>query len=306
MRYALAQLPIPISGVMLALLAMSNVMVLEKLPGLGIFLRGLGLCLFGLLVLKLVLAFPSVKAVWHHQAVVSTMATFPMALLIIATYLPAIGLPLWLARWFWLAVIMLEVGIIWLYTTIVWSDFSIEKMDPGWFTVYIGTAEIAITAPQFAPRLGQLVFWFCVIIYLGIGPGVLKRVLVLKDLPTPILPMTAILAAPFSICLVAYLKVFTLQPGLFWSLLVGCQFFYVLAIYKIIQILFYQRVPFYPSYAAFTFPLAISANAITLATRYLPRLTILADIENTVAIIMCGFVLVSYGYDFIVKRTKKA
>lgn len=296
MRQALARLPIPISGVMLALLAMSNVMLLTKQPLIGLFLRGLGFCLLALLVLKLLFAFDSVSAMRHNQAVVSTMATFPMALLIVATYLPTIGVPLWLARWFWLAVIGLELVVVGLYTTIVQQDFSINKMDPGWFTVYIGLVEVTITAPRFAPRFGQVVFWLCVMVYLGIIPGILKRVFMLQNLPDAILPMTAILAAPFSICLAGYLQDFTtIQPILFGVLLSGCQLFYIVASYKIVHMLWVQRLPFYPSYAAFTFPLAITATAMTLAAQRLPVLRLIAQMESWVAIIMCGFVLYRYG-----------
>lgn len=305
MRKALARLPIPISGVMLALLAMSNVMQLDQQPLIGGILRGIGVCLLGLLILKLLLAFESVATMRHNQAVVSTMATFPMALMLIATYLPTIGVPLWLARWFWWAVIGLALVVLGLYTSIVRQDFSINKMDPGWFTVYIGLIEVTITAPSFAPRFGQLVFWVCVVAYLAMLPGILKRVFILRNLPDAILPMTTILAAPFSIALAGYLQDFsTVQSGLFWILLAGCQFWYVIVIYQIMQMLLVQRLSFYPSYAAFTFPLAITATAITLAAQRLPILGLLAQLESFLAIIMCGFVLCCYSRDFF--ATKKA
>lgn len=60
-------------------------------------------------------------------------------------------------------------------------------------------------------------------------------------------------------------------------------------------------LPFYPSYAAFTFPLAISAFGITSANSYLvsigygfPLLELTAKVETGIAALMVVYVLIHY------------
>ena len=97
-------------------------------------------------------------------------------------------------------------------------------------------------------------------IYVALFPFVLHR---LRHVPLPeaTQPLLTIMAAPASLCLTGYLASFD-HPN-FWlatGMLIFAQSLYFITLVSIRQ---YTRLSFYPSFAAFTFPLVISATALT-------------------------------------------
>lgn len=110
------------------------------------------------------------------------------------------------------------------------------------------------------PALGQPLFWLAFVIYVAVFPFVLHRVRTIP-LPEATQPLLTIIAAPASLCLTGYLASFA-HPNLAFAtgMLIFAQCLYFLTLFSIRQ---YTRLSFYPSFAAFTFPLVISATALT-------------------------------------------
>ena len=77
--------------------------------------------------------------------------------------------------------------------------------------------------------------------------------------------MLTILAAPASISLAAYFQQFESRFGIVLTLFIVAQILYLLVLSKLPSAL---QLPFYPSYAAFTFPLVISATATNGVIHY--------------------------------------
>ncbi len=105
--------------------------------------------------------------------------------------------------------------------------------------------------------------------YVALFPFVLHR---LRHVPLPeaTQPLLTIMAAPASLCLTGYLASFD-HPN-FWlatGMLIFAQSLYFITLVSIRQ---YTRLSFYPSFAAFTFPLVISATALTKYIAALPRM----------------------------------
>ena len=138
----------------------------------------------------------------------------------------------------------------------------------------------------------HLVFWFGLIFYLILLPVVWLR---LKYIEEPARPLLTIIAAPGSLCLTAYLVHFT-QHNVYLVvfLLVLSQTVYAFFLFKLPTLL---KLPFFPSYAAFTFPLVISATAMNVSSQFFDSvavLKVLTIIDLFIATCVVSYVLVRY------------
>jgi len=178
-------------------------------------------------------------------------------------------------------------------------DFKIKQVFPSWFIVYVGIAVAAVTGKAFQPTVGQISFWFAFVSYIVLIFVVGKRVFAVKEIPEPALPTLVIFAAPGSLCLAGYMNSFdTKNMILFYVLLVLSQGFYLFALVRLIGLL---KLKFYPSYAAFTFPVVISAMALKLSNGFLVKqgfntgvLPTLVRVEEVVVVILVFYVLIRY------------
>jgi exfoliative toxin A/B len=85
-----------------------------------------------------------------------------------------------------------------------------------------------------------------------------------KDFIPAVIPLFCIYTAPVSLCLAGYMNTFTPpEPSLVYFMLFLSLLIYLIVIINIPRFL---MMPFYPSYAAFTFPFVISAIAVKLTT----------------------------------------
>ncbi|MEG2017429.1 MAG: C4-dicarboxylate ABC transporter [Clostridium sp.] len=185
--------------------------------------------------------------------------TGEMAMMILAGYLKPYSASAGVGLW-WLGVII-HVGLIILYTKNFIVGFNINKIFPSTFIVYVGIAAASITAPAFGlERVGQGIFWFALAALIVLVFVIGYRVFVVKGIPEPAMPTMVIFAAPAALTLAAYLNSFTeknISMIYFLAVLVGVLY--------VVGLLFLAKgltLKFYPSYAAFTFPMVISAIAI--------------------------------------------
>ena len=116
-------------------------------------------------------------------------------------------------------------------------------------------------------ELGEVIVWIALVLYFALLPIILKRVVHQKLTERAAVPLITILTAPGSLCLAGYLSVF--EQGSAWFvafmlLLSQTIYFCVVAYMKNML-----AVGFYPSYAAFTFPLVISATAMFKSALFL-------------------------------------
>lgn len=297
MKKLIARVPLPIAGLMLALAATGNLVM-----PYGVFYRNIfGIMSTSILILILLKAIINTDALLNelqNPVVASVSPTFSMSLMLLSVYLkpymPFAAIVLWS-----LGLAIHVLLIIW-FTYKFMLNFDIKKVFPSYFIVYVGIVVASITAPAYnLITLGRIIFWFGFVAYLVLLPIVLYRIFVVKQIPEAALPTITICAAPASLCLAGYISSFE-DPSIFISLFLMALSLTMFA-YVVIFLPKMLRIKFYPSYSAFTFPLAISA----IATKkmygcfvhtgiYIDFLKDIGRIQEIITILMVLYVLVRY------------
>jgi len=254
----LKKLPYPAAGLMLGLAALGNLLATHS-ANLRYTLGAISFAILVLLVLKTIINVTDLKAAFEQPAVASVLPTFSMGMAILAGYIrsnvPQVSLYLWYSA------LLLHLAILIAFTLKHVVSFNIKKVFPSWFIVYVGLAVFSVTAPAFSQRpLGQAIFWFALVAYVALLPLTLYRVLVVKEVPPPATPLIVIFTAPSSLALAGYLNSFVDKNiNIVWFL-AACTLLSFFAVMACMPRLL--KLPFFPSYAAFTFPFVITGIAL--------------------------------------------
>lgn len=257
MKNTIKKVPIPLCGVMLGFAALGNLL---QSYGEGIrYLCGIAAAFILVLVLLKLAMFPQmIKEDMKNPIMASVAGTFPMALMLLSTYVkPFIGAA---AKYLWFFAIGLHIALIIYFTIKFILKLQMPKVFASYYIVYVGIAVAAVTAPAFEQlNVGAAAFWF------GFATLILLLILVTlrytkyPEIPEPAQPLICIYAAPTSLCIAGYVQsVMPKSKSFLLAMLVLATLLYIFALVKAVG---YLRLQFYPSYAAFTFPFVISAIA---------------------------------------------
>lgn len=273
----------------------------ELRMGIG-FLAGI---LLVLLIAKIFLYWNGFKESLDNPVLAGTFATFPMAITIISTYLPKnIGIIVWFTG------IIIQIIVILIFTQKFVLKFDIKKVFTTWYIVYVGIVTASVTSPLYKMQsLGKMAFWFGFISYFILVFIVCYRVFVVKNIPEPAQPTLVVLAAPASLLLAGYVNAFKDKNMTILYVLLFCSvLFYVYSLLLMPKLL---KLPFYPSYAAFTFPLVVSALAMKLTVGFLKKsgqdvrmLANVVKLEELIATLIVVYVLARFLM-FIFQDEKK-
>lgn len=297
MKKIIQKVPVPLCGVMLGFAALGNLL---QSYGEGIrYACGIiAALLLVLILLKLVLFPKMIKEDLQNPIMASVSATFPMALMLLSTYVkPWIGA---IAKYIWLFAIALHLVLIIYFTIKFIVKLQMPKVFASYFIVYVGIVVAAVTAPAFeALSIGTAAFWFGFATLLLLLVLVTIRYIKFKQIPEPAQPLICIYAAPTSLCVAGYVQSVTPKSkGFLLTLLVLASILYVFALIKAIG---YLKLKFYPSFAAFTFPFVISAIATkqTMAClanmkQPMPFLQYVVLIETIIAVIFVVYTFIRY------------
>lgn len=300
MKHFLKAVPIPMCGLILGLASLGNLMKAFNFVAVGNAM-GIVAGAMMLLILARILFLPLHSLNDLKNPIVASVApTFTMALMVLCTYLTITPGLTTLATIIWLAAVVIHYALVlyFTYVFVIKPQVGIQHVFPSWFIVYVGMGVVAVTSPSFSILLGQISFWIALVFYVLLLPIILYRVFVHKQMPEATLPLMTIVAAPGSLCLTGYLKSFS-EPNvaLAVALLIVSQILYFVMLSKITRL----RLNFYPSFAAFTFPLVISAIAITTFNQVFAPvgtigilLSLLSIFETIVATAAVFFVLAHY------------
>lgn len=304
MKTFLKKLPLPITGLMLGLAALGNLLV-----SYGQILRNtlgaLSALILLLVVLKIFTQPGSVKKALENVVVFSVFPTLSMAIMLLAVYLKPVSSRLALIMW--IAGIVIHLGLMLSFTYVHIFDFSIKKVFPSWFIVYVGLVVGSITAPAFDQlAFGQLLFYFGGLSLLILLPVVARRVFILGEIPEAALPTLAIFTAPASLCLAGYISSFPEKR--FYMVILLLVLSQGLYLYVLTQLPRLLKLKFSPAFSAFTFPLVITAISLKLthgfqlnSGRPLPFLGYLVKFEELLATLVVVYVFFSYAYFLVVK-----
>lgn len=296
MKQLIKKIPLPITGLMLALAAAGN--LVQSYGNIYRNIFGLLSAIILVIVLSKIIIYPAqVKQELKNPVVASVFPTITMGSMLLSTYLKPL-LPN-LAFWIWGVSIIIHLLLMVKFTLNYIVNFNINNLFPSWFIVYVGIVVGSVTAPAFSMEvIGKVLFWIGLISYFGILPLALIK-MKLKTIPEPALPTVVIFAAPVSLCLAGYLNSFQ-NKSIIMIIGLGIlsQISYFLVLFQLPKLL---RLRFYPSFSGFTFPLVITAISIKLMNGFLINignpvvlLNYLVRFEEVLAILIVLYVLLKY------------
>jgi len=297
MRAIIKKVPIPICGVMLGTFALGNLLQSYS-EGIRYACGIVGGILFLVILLKLILFPQMIKEDMKNPIMASVAGTFSMSLMLLSTYVkPWIGQA---AFYLWILAIALHIALIIYFTVKFILKLEIKKVFASYYIVYVGIAVAAITAPAYEQTgIGTAAFWFGFVTLIILLILTTARYIKHMEIPEPAKPLLCIYAAPTSLCVAGYVQ--SVVPKSFSFLIAMYVLASVLYIFALIKAVGYLRLPFYPSYASFTFPFVISAIASkqTMACAAnmgspIPALSYVVIIETIIAVVFVLYVLVRY------------
>lgn len=286
-------IPIPICGLILALLSLGN-LAQDIHPYLKYVFGSVGAIFLILIILKIVFYPQSIKEDFKNPVIVSSSGTFSMSLMILSTYL--IQFNSTIAYTLWIIGIALHILLMIFFTyRFIIHNFNISNVYPSYWIVFVGITMGAITSNiHDVTEVGFVFFTIGFIAMLITLPLVIYRYLKEPTVPDGNKPLICIFTAVISILIVGYLNSAPSISNEFLLVLyvIACAF-YIFALAKFIE---YRNLDFYPSFAAFSFPFVISALATKgiLANLKINFLSIILKIEMAIAIIIVLYVLIRY------------
>lgn len=289
------KLPLAFSGCLLGLAGAGN-LISNNLPELSHVFSIIGLGLWIIFLISHLLDWKEGKQELKKPPVLSGMATFPMAGMILSTYLLRIlpSVP-YLAQFIWWFSFLLDIGLITYFTIQLLTSKERIYATPSWTVLYVGIAVAALTYPvvgiiQIA--YSTIIFGFILTFYLY--PRIytdLKK----KPLPTSLLGQEGIYCAPFSLLLASLVRVWVIYLPLwvYVLMIIASQLFFFLVLSRLPQIL---KQGFQPSFSALTFPTIVTATSLKMTQGILqiPLLNLFVTIEILISLTILIFVLFSY------------
>ena len=283
MKKFLEKFPLPISGLALGMAALGNLVrsygeIYRSIFGVLSFI------IIVLLTIKILMNFGDFRKNMENPVISGSFATYSMAIIILSSYInnKSVGIIFW-----YIGIAIHILLIIWFSLKYI-PKRNIETVFTTWFIVYVGIITVSVTAPWFKMlMLGKIAFLFGFVMYLILIPVVCYRVFKVKKIPEPALPVFAVFAAPAALSLAGYINSFPEKNIVIFKLL---------------------KIRFYPSYAAFTFPMVISSLALKLATGVLKKvgtnvalLVKIVNITEIIALVAVIYVFIKY-LQFIFKN----
>lgn len=297
MKAKIQKIPVPICGVMLGLAALGNLLQSYS-EGIRLTCGAAAALLLILALLKLICFPGKVKEDMGNPIMASVAGTFPMALMLLSAYVkPYIGQA---AFYLWIFAILLHIVLIVYFTAKFLVKLQMPKVFASYYIVYVGIAVAAVTAPAYERTdIGTAAFWFGFVSLILLLVLVTVRYVKYPEIPDPAKPLICIYAAPTSLCIAGYVQsVMPKSYGLLMGMFIVASVLYVFALVKAVS---YLRLPFFPSYASFTFPFVISAIASkqTMAClagmgHPLPVLSVVVLVETVIAVLFVVYVLIRF------------
>lgn len=305
MKNIIKKVPVPLCGVMLGMAALGNLLQSYS-EGLRYACGAVAGLLLILVLLKLILFPKLIKEDLKNPIMASVAATFPMALMLLSAYVkPLIGQG---AYFIWLFALALHAVLIVYFTLKFIVKLELSKVFASYYIVYVGIAAGAITAPVYGSRgLGTALVWFALASLAVLLVLVTLRYVKSPSVPDAAKPLICIYAAPTSLCIAGYVQsVEDKYLDFQIALLVVATVLYLFALVKAVG---YLKLPFYPSYAAFTFPFVITAIATKQTMACLanmgnpqPWLGTVVLVETVIAAAFTLYTLVRFMLFIFVKK----
>lgn len=265
-------IPIPTAGVMLGLAALGN--LLAPYSMIVKIICGILSALLGALLFAKIIKYPKlVHADLKGNPVLgSVFATFFMATMQLCTYVAPV-LPV-LSKAVWCLAVAAHIILIIGFSKNFVMNLEMKNVFPTYFIAYVGIVVGAVTSPVFnCIQLGIYIFYFGFAAYMLLLLLVTYRYIKMPPQEAAVKPLICIYTAPMSLSLAGYFAVIPEKSFLMITVMQICAqllFFFILSLMPKLL-----RLPFYPSYAAFTFPFVITAIALKQSLAYYASMGVL-------------------------------
>ena len=289
------KIPLVFSGCLLGLVGAGNLLA-DSLPFLAHAFSLTGLFFWFFFLVYHAIRWQETKRELQQPALLSGMATFPMAGMILSTYLfrlfPAFG---GLSQLVWWSAFLLDLCLILSFTKTHVMARPRAKATPSWTVLYVGIAVAALTYPVVGVmELAYLTLGFGFILTLCLYPLIYQD-LKSNPLPSHLLGQEGIYCAPFSLLLAALVRVggASLPTWLLLIMVVVSQGFYFFVLTRLPRMM---KEGFQPAFSALTFPTVIIATSLKMAQGQLqiPFLTGLVWMETLLCLLILVAVLGGY------------
>ena len=289
------KLPLVFSGCLLGLAGAGN-LVADTWPVLSHLFSLTGLVLWIFFLLLHLGNWSETKRELTKPSLLSGMATFPMAGMILSTYVFRVfpALPI-VAQGLWWFSFLLDLVLIAGFTIKFACSGRRAHATPSWTVLYVGIAVAALTYPLVGIieiAYVTLSFGFLLTFYLyPLIYSDLKK----HPLPLAMLGQEGIYCAPFSLLLASLVRVAGASLPT-WTLIVmilASQSFFFFVLTRLPNIL---NQGFQPAFSALTFPTIITATSLKMAQGILklPFLDYLVLAETIICLTILFFVLGTY------------
>ena len=289
------KLPLVFSGCLLGLAGAGN-LIADTWSVLSHLLSLTGLILWIYFLILHLFNWKETKQELTKPPLLSGMATFPMAGMILSTYVFRLlpHLPL-VAQGLWWFSFILDLALITTFTIKFACPGRRVNATPSWTVLYVGIAVAALTYPLVGIieiAYATLIFGFLLTFYLyPLIYSDLKK----HPLPLALLGQEGIYCAPFSLLLASLVRVggASLPTWLLIVMILASQAFYFFVMIRLPKIV---KGGFQPAFSALTFPTIISATSLKMAQGILrlPFVDYLVIAETFVCLSILLFVLGAY------------
>ncbi|KER07452.1 C4-dicarboxylate ABC transporter [Streptococcus mitis] len=289
------KLPLVFSGCLLGLAGAGNLM-LDTLPILSHLLSLTGLILWIYFLILHLFSWKETKQELTKPPLLSGMGTFPMAGMILSTYVFRIfpHLPI-VAQGLWWFSFLLDWALIVIFTIKFAYPCKRVNSTPSWTVLYVGIAVAALTYPLVGIieiAYVTLIFGFLLTFYLyPLIYSDLKK----HPLPLALLAQEGIYCAPFSLLLASLVRVGgeSLPNWVLIVMILASQSFFFFVLTRLPNIL---KQGFQPSFSALPFPTISTAIALKMSQGILklPFLDYLVVAETVICLTILFFVLGAY------------
>ena len=289
------KLPLVFSGCLLGLAGAGN-LIADTWPVLSHLFSLTGLVLWLFFLILHLFNWEETRKELTKPPLLSGMATFPMAGMILSTYVFRVfpALPL-VAQGIWWFSFLLDLVLIATFTIKFACPGRRVNATPSWTVLYVGIAVAALTYPLVGIieiAYATLSFGFVLTFYLyPLIYSDLKK----SPLPLALLGQEGIYCAPFSLLLASLVRVggAGLPTWLLIVMILASQSFFFFVLTRLPHIL---KRGFQPAFSALTFPTIITAISLKMAQGILklPFLDYLVLAETVICLTILFFVLVGY------------
>ena len=201
----------------------------------------------------------------EHPVSGSTIPTLDMAVMIISSSVVQFVKPLGVAMWFTAIAVHVIFAFTFLAHRINLKD--LHHILPSWFVPPVGIVVAAVTGTNMGfPQVSQVIVYIGTVLYIILFPFIFYRIIFHDPLADDRFPAFAVMGAPANLCLCGYLSAFTDYNIALLNFLLALGLFTTFKVY--LSLIRAFRIKFIPLFAAYTFPLAVGAQALLKYANY--------------------------------------